>query len=657
MQLDLLTTSVGRQLIEETYRTTLENLDFDGRLFVAVVIDPTYSVRPREIERTERWLNDLPAIDERIAEVRVRRFNKNVGLQRALLTLMTMARCRHALYLEDDWRCLGRLDIRSMIAAMENLGAGAIAATSPTVAARGTFNRRDEALSLTASNIDLFKLVSPSWAADYMPLHPHLHDSLLWPPTVAQALMESDDVERCPDERVRDWVRTHRAWNDCPIYWTRDILFEDIGRDWLAGRGLAKNIAADPSPPELPPPPGPAASHARSLAYHERALAVIPGETQTFMKRRCNFPASGFPTFIASGHGAFVSDVDGNGYVDMIAGLGALTLGHGHAAVDSAISAQKPLGLLHSLPTLAEVEAAEMVSRLHPATPFVRFFKNGADATAAAVRLARAVTGRDSFLSSGYHGCNDMFMTGTPGVPRAVGRLRGEVDLFAEPGAPGSLEHELARMKGNIAALIVALPYPRRLEPARLREIARMTKDAGALFVMDEIVTGLRFESGSASTYFDLRPDMITWGKGLAAGAPLSAMTLAAEFADEMARLHISATYGGDALSLAICRSVVDFCLRSDFAGRIAQSGAQLSESVNQVSRDLGLGDVVKGYPALPFFALEPARMTALLRYAAQEGVLMRNGLNFVTDPIDSTLATETASRIGRALEGVARSG
>ncbi|MEW7009915.1 aminotransferase class III-fold pyridoxal phosphate-dependent enzyme [Lentilitoribacter sp. EG35] len=656
MELDILSTSVGRELIQETYVSTLQRLNFDGRLNVSVVIDPTYQVSENEIKNTVLWLEDLPNIDSRVVSVSIRKFSRNLGLQRAILTLFTMARTRYALYLEDDWRCLGPINVVNFIAALDELKAGMIALTSPTAAANGTFERSNEAVPRRVCSVDLHRLQTPSWAANYLPLHPHIHDALMWPSVYVQALMESDSPDRCPDEQVRDWVRKKNARDDCPVYWTKDIVFEDIGREWLAKRSMAKNIAADRFAPCLPDPPGVEAEHGLSSNYYKRALNVIPGETQTFMKRRCNFPSKGFPIYIASGDGPFVEDVDGNGYIDMVAGLGALSLGHNHTAVTTAIEAQAPLGLLHSLPTLAELEASETISALNPETPKVRFFKNGGDATASAIRLARAATGRDMFLSCGYHGCGDIFMANTPGVPKSTSNLSEVIDPFAEISTYNSLESALARHKQEIAAVIVALPYNKQMTKARIQEMEARTKAAGALFILDEIVTGIRFQNGSATCCFDLDPDVITWGKSIAAGAPLAALSMKDTLSETMADLHISATYGGDTLSLAICQSVLKFCAGSNYAERIAIAGRIFAESVNQAARNLGLPEAIVGYPTIPFFVLSKdphvhvTRMRHLQREAAYEGVLLREDANFITEGFSQDIAIEAADRVNRAL-------
>jgi aminotransferase MxcL len=657
MELDILTTSVGRALIQETYRSLLDKLEFDGRLHVGVVIDPAYGVDEAEISDTQAWLEGLARIDRRIGSVEIRRFQTNVGLQRAVVTLLSMARARYCLYLEDDWRCLAPIWPRSVVDALEALDAGMIALTSPTAAAHGTFERAAEAVPVDANGLALFRLQSPSWAQDYMPLHPHIHDARRWPATYVQALMEEDTPSRCPDERVREWVRRNAMHHRCPVYWTREILFEDIGRDWLAARTMAKDIAPAPARPRrsMPNEPGSSVSHARSLSYHARALQVIPGETQTFMKRRLNFPASGFPVFLDDGDGPFVWDVDGNGYIDMIAGLGALSLGHNHPAVATAIEAQMLKGLIHSLPTVVELEAAEQLSTLFPGTPLVRFFKNGGDATAAAIRLARAQTGRELFLSCGYHGCNDIFMTGTPGVPAGLAGLHHPINPFSRSG-PGSLEEALESHRGRIAALILALPYDRIIKRERLHEIQALVRAEGALLAMDEIVTCFRFPGGSASSYFGLDPDVICWGKSLGAGVPIAALTMKREHGQAMAALHISATYGGDALSLAVCRSVLSYCRSTDYPGRMVEAGKALAGAVNTAAQALGLGEIVHGYPAMPCFKLagdrpiHVSRMRRLQTHAASHGVLLREDVNFVTDGFSSELVEVAARRIDAAL-------
>ncbi|MGN5380908.1 aminotransferase class III-fold pyridoxal phosphate-dependent enzyme [Streptomyces lasalocidi] len=185
--------------------------------------------------------------------------------------------------------------------------------------------------------------------------------------------------------------------------YTRDVVAHDIGRPWLAARsrfraltpqhlgetaGLGKLPAARSGPLLL----------TRSADLRRRAERVTPGLTHTFQKRPENFADGAYPVYLERGEGAIVRDVDGQSYVDFISSLGAATLGHNHPVVANTLRERASRGLLLSLPTPAEVTAAEVLVGSVPGVDMVRFLKTGAEACAASMRLARFLTGRDEVL-------------------------------------------------------------------------------------------------------------------------------------------------------------------------------------------------------------------------------------------------------------------
>ena len=164
-------------------------------------------------------------------------------------------------------------------------------------------------------------------------------------------------------------------------------------------------------------------SFAKSNALYSRALKTIPLATQTFSKSAMNFVRGAAPLFLERGKGAEVFDVDGNAYIDYILGLMPVILGYCDEDVDAAIVDQLKRGISFSLATDLEVEVAERLTKIIPCAEMVRFGKNGSDATSAAVRLARAITGRDFVAACGYHGWHDWYIGTTTrdlGVPKAV---------------------------------------------------------------------------------------------------------------------------------------------------------------------------------------------------------------------------------------------
>jgi aminotransferase MxcL len=366
------------------------------------------------------------------------------------------------------------------------------------------------------------------------------------------------------------------------------------------------------------------------------ARRLVPGVTHSLMKRPEMFAPGAFPVFLAGGQGALVRDVDGNEYVDYICGLGANTLGHNHPALLGALRASLEQGVLHSLPTEIELEAARTLLALTPGAEMVRFFKTGTDATSAAVRLARHLTGREKIVTVGYNGWHDHFMFDTPGVPAALRELTVRMPLLAP-------EHEVAlcsliETRGSeLAALLLSLPYNRVVSGEFLRGLRELCRRHGVLFVLDEVVTGFRLALGGAQEFYDLRADYVCLSKGIAAGMPLSAVAGPATQLSRLGELQVSTTFGGELLSLALCKAALDVYRGGDYVPHLARLGRKLREGINRGAERCGSALRVVGYDAIPFFLYsydlaEQARfMERYVGAMARRGVLLRRDVNFIS--------------------------
>ena len=297
-------------------------------------------------------------------------------------------------------------------------------------------------------------------------------------------------------------------------------------------------------------------THDRSEALWARAERCIPCGTQTLSKAPSQFVNGVYPKYLASGRGCRVTDVDGHEYVDYPMALGAILLGHAHPVVVEAVRRQVAEGTLFTLMHPLEVEVAERLCAIVPCAEQVRFVKNGSDATAAAVRVARAYTGRERVAYCGYHGWHDWFAVTTPrsaGIPAALGPL---VRPFAWNDAE-SLARVLAEHPGEYAAVILEAPG---VDPAPgfLAAVRAHADRAGAVFVWDEIVTGLRWAPGGAQERYGVTPDLACFGKALGNGLPIAAVLGRRALMAEFERVFVSMTYGGDVLALAAARAVLD---------------------------------------------------------------------------------------------------
>lgn len=357
----------------------------------------------------------------------------------------------------------------------------------------------------------------------------------------------------------------------------------DINARIVRNEGAAKSLRAAPPPPFF--------GTARSAAWLERAEKVIPLASQTFSKSRIQYPA-GSPLFLTHGQGGRVWDVDGNRYVDMVCGLLPVVLGYQDPDVDQAIRDQLANGISFSLPTPLETELAERLTRLIPCAEQVRYGKNGTDATSAAIRLARAFTGRDRIAVCGYHGWQDWYIGATTrhkGIPAAVRDLTHIVpynDLE-------TLDKLLSAHPGQFAALIMEPMSAVDPAPGYLQGVKDLVHAHGALLVFDEIITGFRYALGGAQSLFGITPDLASFGKAMGNGMPISAIVGRAEVMREMEDVFISGTFGGEALSLAAAIATIDKMEREPVIEKLWHLGSTLADGVAALTAKHGLAELI----------------------------------------------------------------
>lgn len=327
---------------------------------------------------------------------------------------------------------------------------------------------------------------------------------------------------------------------------------------------------------------------AKSEEYWRRAEQIIPAGTQTMSKGPTQFVDGVAPKYIRRGKGCHVWDVDGNEYIDYGMGLRPLVLGYSYPAVDEAITEQLKEGITFTLMHPLEVELSELLIKIIPCAEMVRFGKNGSDVTSAAIRLARAYTGRDKILCCGYHGWQDWYAATTErnrGIPKAVRKLS-----FSFPyNDTESLERLFAENKGQVAAVIME---PVGVEPPVdnfLERVKKLANENSAVLIFDEIITGFRFALGGAQEYFGVIPDLATFGKGMANGMPLSALVGRREIMKELESVFFSLTFGGEVLSLAASVATIKEIKERNVIEHLWKQGRKLQDGYNQLAREMAL--------------------------------------------------------------------
>ncbi|GAB3203728.1 glutamate-1-semialdehyde 2,1-aminomutase [Nocardia tengchongensis] len=406
----------------------------------------------------------------------------------------------------------------------------------------------------------------------------------------------------------------------------------------------------------------------RSNDLQARLHDLVPGGAHTYARGADQYPERMAPILVR-GNGARVWDADGNEYVEYGMGLRSVTLGHGFAPVVDAVARTIADGVNFSRPTELELLAAEDFLSLVPGADMVKFAKNGSDTTTAAVRLARAVTGRETvaICDQPFFSVDDWFIGVTEmnaGIPPAATVKFRYNDME-------SLEDAL---RGDDIACVIleqatALADP---TPGFLEGVRALCDRHGTLLIFDEMITGFRWSAGGAQQLYGVVPDLSCWGKAMANGFPLSALAGKREYMElgglrtEADRVFLlSTTHGPETASLAAFRAVVQTYRSSDPVARMEAAGRRLAAGVNAIASDLGIAEYleVAGRPSCLVFltrdpegiASQPFR-TLFLQELLDRGVLGQSFVNSAahTDAdIDHTIdACQSAAKTYRkALE------
>jgi len=378
----------------------------------------------------------------------------------------------------------------------------------------------------------------------------------------------------------------------------------------------------------------------------------VPGFTSTGSKR----PEAlfGTPARMTRAAGCRVWDDTGREYVDYIMALGAVALGYGHAAVNRAAEAAIAAGVVGPLPPVAEEELAEALAERIPWLERIRFLKTGAEAVAAAVRLARVATGRDAILGCGYHGWLDWCQGATEGVPAATRALFGEL-----PFNDVAASRELIRERGSSLAAVVIEPVIVS-EPSRewLQMLRVETQRVGAVLIFDEIKTAFRLAIGGAVERYNVepKPDLVVFGKALANGFPLAAVGGRADLMSGTSRTWISSTLATEGVALAAARATLDVFVRDDVCGHLHQVGTRLLHGLHDLQRRHPHAITgVAGIAEMCFlhYATEELAHAAALATAKGGVLFKRTAYNFVSLSHDEGTVDRTLEVLDAALQQI----
>lgn len=324
----------------------------------------------------------------------------------------------------------------------------------------------------------------------------------------------------------------------------------------------------------------------KSNELYNRAVGLIPSVTQTLAKGPTQWVNGVAPKYLVKGKGSHVWDADGNEYIDYMMGVGPLSLGYAYPKVDEAIKKQLEDGITFSMMHPLEVEVAELIREIIPNAEAVRYSKTGADATSAAVRLARAYTGKNKILCCGYHGWHDWYISVTArnnGIPEAV-----QANSFTfSYNEIDSLKNSI---DDDVAAVILEPVVFHEPKDNFLNKVAELCKEKNVVLIFDEMWTGFRMALGGAQEYFGIKADLATYSKAVANGMPISILTGKKEImqlADE--DIFFYTTFGGEALSLAATKATITELKEQNVPKFLSEQGAKLKNGYNEIAYELGI--------------------------------------------------------------------
>jgi glutamate-1-semialdehyde 2,1-aminomutase len=412
-----------------------------------------------------------------------------------------------------------------------------------------------------------------------------------------------------------------------------------------------------------------------SQKLFQKALTLFPGGVNSPV--RAFRGVGGTPLFIARAKGSRIFDVDGNAYVDYVGSWGPAIVGHAHADVIREVQDQLREGSSYGAPSPKEILLAEAVRERAPWIEKMRFVSSGTEATTAAIRLARGFTGRDDILKFDgcYHGAGDPLLVkagsgvetlglpDSPGVPADVARHTLTLPWNDLP----AVERLLADRGSTIAAVILepvvgnmGVLVPR---PGYLQGVLAACRKAGALMIVDEVMTGFRLAPGGACEVYGIRPDLVTFGKVIGGGLPVGAFGGRPEVMDRIAPagpVYQAGTLSGNPLAMAAGVATLRALGAKEYA-QLEERSAGLAQGLADAAREAGVAVQVNrvGSMLTVFFSGEPvfdaasARKSDTKKFARYFHEMLANGVYLPPSQFEAAFVSvaHTAEDVAHTVE------
>jgi glutamate-1-semialdehyde-2,1-aminomutase len=363
--------------------------------------------------------------------------------------------------------------------------------------------------------------------------------------------------------------------------------------------------------------------HRKSAELYEKACRVIPGGSQMYNKRPVIYEPVDYPIFADRSEGAVLYDLDGNAYIDYLLAYGAILLGYNYPPVQDAVIEQVKRGTIHSVNDPLEVELAEELVETIPCADMARYYLSGSEATTAAVRIARAHTGRHKVMKWGYHGWHDWtsVVRGGPAkgmvdylhmincpvesithVPEDVSNHTIELPYNDLPALKRILERE-----GDSIACIIMEPFYFLLpDEGFLEGVIEYAHRFDIVVIFDEVKTGARVARGGAQEHFNVVPDMAVFSKAIANGYSFSLVVGCERVMRACEKLWFAGTNSGNSVGMRAALETVRESKRVGAVEHIWKLGERILEGLRSLVEQYDIEGVIGGIPPMPIFVFNP---------------------------------------------------
>ena len=375
------------------------------------------------------------------------------------------------------------------------------------------------------------------------------------------------------------------------------------------------------------------------MSYQKRLLAAIPGGAHTYSRGYDQYPSNA-PQILARGKGVYVFDAEGTRYLDYGMALQAVNIGYAEGEIDAAAFRQIKNGNNLTRPSLIELEAAELLVGLIDSVDMVKFTKNGSTSVSAAVKLARAYTGRELVARCVEHpffSYDDWFIGSTP-VTRGIPKETLEKTKLFHYNDLASLEELIARYPGQLSCVVLEPAATEEPRDGFLHKVQALCREHGIVFVLDEMITGFRWHMKGAQHLYGVTPDLCTFGKAMANGFSVSCvagrreiMELGSiEFEGRERVFLLSTTHGAEMSGLGAFVATMDFMQRHDVVKHLWEYGRKLTAMMYRRAEVHGIAHSFKvgGVPCSPYYlTLDECGATSLPLRTLFSQEMIRNGV------------------------------